>query len=163
PYAKLKPMQLDRPFLCPIAIARGLGMGGHTLNFDEQWVLVFKRVDDKIQLIRRNVHFKARPGSPEATAVETTYTDSVLMALRIQSIHQIRQTILINLNDIFMTDFAQLGLGFFDASRSTWAKVKAFPRNIEVEVSATYGGGGRRGFLGDNSVIDGRGTTIVIH
>src|SRR5262249_55094639 len=93
---------------------------------------------------------------------ETTYTDSVLMALRIQSIHPIRQTILINLNDIFMTDFAQLGLGFFDTNRSSWAKVKAFPRNIEVEVSATYGGGGRRGFGGD-SVIAGRGTTVVIH
>ncbi len=134
-YAELKPTQLDRPFLCPIAIARGLGMGGHTRNFDEQWVLVFKRVDDKLHLIRRNVRFKAKPGSPEATAVETTYTDSVLMALRIQSIHPIKQTILINLNDIFMTDFAQLGLGFFDASRSSWAK----------------------------SVIDGRGTTVVIH
>src|SRR5436309_15901587 len=36
-YAELKSMQLDRPFLCPIAIARGLGLGGHTLNFDEQW------------------------------------------------------------------------------------------------------------------------------
>jgi hypothetical protein len=157
-YAELKPIQLDRPFLCPIAIARGLGMGGHTLNFDEQWVLVFKRVDDKIQLIRRNVHFKARPGSPEATAVETTYTDSVLMALRIQSIHPFRQTLLINLNDIFMTDFARLRLGFFDTSRSSWAKVKAFPRNIEVEVSATYSGG-----FGGDSVIDGRGTTVVLH
>ena len=34
-------------------------MGGNTLNFDEQWVLIFKRVGDKVQLIRRNVHYKA--------------------------------------------------------------------------------------------------------
>src|SRR5262245_17923742 len=78
-YAELKPMQLDRPFLCPIAIAKGMGMGGHTLNFDEQWVLLFKRVDDKVHLIRRNVRFTAKAGSPEATSVETTYTDSVLL------------------------------------------------------------------------------------
>src|ERR1700724_1545664 len=58
-YAELKPGQIERPFLCPIAIARGIGMGGHTLNFDEQWVLLFKRVGDKLHLIRRNVHFKA--------------------------------------------------------------------------------------------------------
>src|SRR5258708_13528131 len=57
-----------------------------------------------------------------------------------------------------MTNFAQLRLGFFDASRSSWAKVKAFPRNIEIEVAATYSGGG-----GDESVIDGRGTTVVLH
>jgi hypothetical protein len=138
-------------------------MGGHTLNFDEQWVLLFKRVDDKVHLIRRNVRFVARPGSPAATAVDTTYTDSVLMSLRIVSINPMQQSLLINLNDIFMTDFAQLGIGFFDSSRSTWHKVKAFPRNIEIEVSATYGSGrgARRG--GDDSVIDSRGTTVVIH
>src|SRR5205085_8041292 len=65
----------------------------------------------------------------------------------------------INLNDIFMTDFAQLGLGYFDANRSTWGKIKAFPKNIELQVSATYGGG--RG--SDDSVIDSRGTTVVLH
>jgi hypothetical protein len=159
-YAELKPIQLNRPFLCPIAIARGLGMGGHTLNFDEQWVLLFRRVGDKLHLIRRNVHFKAKPGSPEAAAVETTYTDSVLMALRIHAIHPMRQSILINLNDIFMTDFAQLNLGYFDAGRSTWHKVKAFKRNIELEVMATYSG---RGWNWDDSVIDRRGTTVVVH
>src|SRR5579872_5592041 len=34
-FAEIRPDQLNQPFLCPIAIARGLGMGGHTLNFDE--------------------------------------------------------------------------------------------------------------------------------
>ena len=160
-YAEIKQMQLNRPYLCPISIARGMGMGGHTLNFDEQWVLMFKRVDDRVHLIRRNVRFTARPGSPEATAVQTTYTDSVLMSLRIVALNPMQQSVVINLNDIFMTDFAQLGLGFFDSSRSTWDKVKAFPKNIEVQVSATYGGGRGRG--GEDSVIDSRGTTVVIH
>ena len=159
-YAELKPFQLDRPYLCPIAIARGLGLGGHTLNFDEQWVLLFKRVGDKLHLIRRNVHFKAKPGSPEAAAVETTYADSVLLALKIQAIHPFRQSILINLNDVFMSDFAQLNLGFFDSNRSTWHKVKAFKRNIELEVMATYGAGRPRD---QDSVIDRRGTTVVLH
>jgi Met-zincin/Domain of unknown function (DUF5117)/Domain of unknown function (DUF5118) len=159
-YAELRNSQLDKPLLCPITLARGMGMGGHILNFDEQWVLAFKRVGDKVHLIRRNVHFKAKPGSPAATAVETTYTDSVLIALPIRAINHMRQSILINLNDIFMTDFAQLGLGHFDTNRSTWHKVKAFPKNIEVEVQATYAG---RRYHGDDSIIDGRGTTVVIH
>ncbi len=160
-YAEIKQAQLQHPFLCPISIARGMGMGGHTLNFDEQWVLMFKRVDDKVHLIRRNVRFTARPGTPEATAVRTTYTDSVLLSLRIVTLNPIQQSIVINLNDIFLTDFAQLGLGYFDSSRSNWDKVKAFPRNIELQVSATYGGGRNRG--GDDSVIDSRGTTVVVH
>lgn len=166
-YAEIRPDQFDKPLLCPIAIARGLGMGGLTLNFDEQWVLVFKRVGDKVHLIRRNVRFQAKAGSPTAKAVETTYADSVLMALRIQSINPMRQSVLINLNDIFMTDFAELHQGAFDPNRSTWHKVKAFPRNVELEVAATFSGGrfgsGGHGSFGEDSVIDQRGKTVIIH
>src|SRR5579883_190695 len=128
-YAEIRQDQLDKPFLLPIAVARGAGLGGHTLNFDEQWVLLFKRVGDKVHVIRRNVRFTAKAGSPAARAVETTYADSVLMAIRIVSIIPQRQTVLINLNDIFMTNLARLGIGAFDPSRSVWGKVKAFPRN----------------------------------
>jgi hypothetical protein len=155
---EIKPSQLDTPFLCPISIARGLGQGGHMLNSGEQWVLVFRKVGDRLFLIRRNVRFKAEPGSAVAKAVETTYADSVLMSLRILSEHPNRHSVLISLNDIFMTDFAQLRRGQFDASRSTWHKIKTFPRNIELQVAATYAGG-----RGGDSVIDSRGATVVIH
>ena len=96
-----------------------------------------------------------------AKAVETTYTDSVLMAIPIRSVHPGRQGILIDLADIFMTDFAQLNLGSLDRSRSTWDKIKAFPKNVEIRVAATFSGG-RWGFS-DSSVIDSRGNTLVIH
>jgi hypothetical protein len=162
-YMEIQPQQFDKPLLCPIAVARGAGMGGLTLNFDDQWVLIFKRAGDKVHLIRRNVHFKAKPGSPVAKAVETSYTDSVLMALRIVAINQAKQqAVLINLNDIFMTDFAELGLGHFDSNRSVWHKVKAFPRNVELQVQATYSGGPRF-FFDDEGTIDTRGNTVVIH
>jgi hypothetical protein len=164
-YAEIRQDQLDKPLLCPIAIAKGGGMmAGTTLNFDEQWVLAFKRVGDKLHLVRRNVRFKAKPGSPAAHAVETTYADSVLLALKIHALNAMRNSVVINLNDIFMSDFGQVGLGAFDAGRSTWHKVKAFPKNVEVEVAATFsGGGGRSFFFNDDSVIDDRGHTVVIH
>ncbi len=158
-FAEIKPNQLERPFLCPIAIARGAGLGGLTRNFDEQWAVLFRRVGDRVFLVRRNVHYQAKKNPTVAHAVEVTYNDSVLLALPIRSIHPHRQSVLINLNDVFMTDFAQLNRGHFDASRSTWHKVKAFPRNIELQVAATYSGGFRR----DERVIDRRGTTVVIH
>ncbi len=162
-YAEIKPDQLDKPFLCPIAIARGAGLGGYTLNFEDQWVLLFKRIGDKVHLIRRNVHFRAKPGSPAAHAVETTYTDSVLMALPIKSINPKNQAVLLDFNDIFMTDFAELGLGSFDANRSTWHKIKTFPHNVELEVAATFSSPNYGFFFGDDSVIDNRGKTVVIH
>ncbi|HYV35201.1 MAG TPA: DUF5117 domain-containing protein, partial [Gemmataceae bacterium] len=165
-YAEIRPDQLERPFLLPIAVARGGGLGGFTLNFDEQWVLMFRKVgENKLHLVRRNVRFKANPGAPVAKAVETTYNDSVLLALKIHSVHPSRQSYLIDFNDIFMQDFAQLKLGSFDASRSTWSKIKAFPRNVELQVAATFSPT-RGGFSfagGDDSVIDDRGNTIVVH
>ncbi len=165
-YAEIRPDQLDKPFLCPIAIARGLAMGGYTLNFEEQWVLLFRKVgEDKLHLVRRNVRYQAKSGSPAAKAVETTYMDSVLLALKVVSINPQKQSLLINLNDIFMQDFAQLRwYGSFDANRSTWYKIKAFPRNIELEVQATYSGRSFGSFFfGDDSSIDSRGNTMVIH
>src|SRR4051812_43953408 len=33
--AEIQPHQLEKPFLCPISIARGIGLGGHTLNFGD--------------------------------------------------------------------------------------------------------------------------------
>jgi len=157
-YAELTPKDLNKSFLAPMAIAQGLGQGGLTLNFMEQWVLQFKRVGDKVHLVRRNVRFQAKKGTAVASALETTYTDSVLLALRIAASNPARESVLVNLNDVFLTDFAQLGRGKFDADRSTWHKVKAFPKNLELEVAATYTGGGR-----DDTVIDPRGVTVVLH
>ena len=53
-YAEIKPNQLDQPILAPIMIAQGLAMAGQPLNFDDEWVILFKRVGDRVQLIRRN-------------------------------------------------------------------------------------------------------------
>ncbi len=168
--AEIKPNQLDQPFLLPIAIARGSGLGGFTMNFDEQWVVMFRRVEERMQVIRRNVRFRAKAGTPEARAVETTYADSILLAIPIKSIHPVRQSLLVNFNDIFMQDLAELNLGQFDATRSGWHKVKAFPKNVEMQVSATFNGrrmpgmmGGMGGPGGDESVIDSRGITVVVH
>src|SRR5207302_1086238 len=115
---------------------------GQPLNFDDEWVLVFKRVGDRVQLIRRNVHYKAPAGTPLEKAVKQNYTDSILMALPIVSINSSNsQSVVIDLADIFFTDFAQLGFGALDRSRTSWHKIKTFANNIELEVEATYSGG----------------------
>ncbi|HEV3121310.1 MAG TPA: DUF5117 domain-containing protein, partial [Isosphaeraceae bacterium] len=166
-YAEVKFHQFDQPFLAPIAIARGMAMAGQPLNFGDEWVLVFHRSGDKVQLIRRNIHYRAAKGSPIEKAVEQNYTDSVLMALDIVSINPAGQAVLIDLADIFLSDFAELGLGSVDRGRTTWYKVKAFPNNLEIEVETTY----RRSLFGgmfpfasqDDGVADHRGITLVIH
>jgi len=142
-----------------------MAMAGQPLNFGDEWVLVFKRVGDKVQLIRRNIHYKAPAGTPLDKAVKQNYTDSVLMALPILSINPSGgQSVVIDLSDIFFTDFAGLGFGALDRNRTHWHKIKGFPNNVELQVEATFGSFGRfSGSQGDDGVADGRGRTVVIH
>jgi hypothetical protein len=162
-YAELQPQNLDRQYLLPVAVAKGAGMGGSTLNFGEEWVVTFKRVGDRVFLTRKNVRFTAKPGSPAAKAVDTTYADSVLMALPIKALNPAKSSVLIDLNQIFFTDFAELGLGYLDRERTTWHKVKNFKKNVELQVAATFSPG-RYGYFssGGGDVIDARGVSVVI-
>ncbi len=162
-YAEIKPYQFDSPLLVPITIARGLTMAGNPLNFGDEWVVSFHRVADKVQLIRKNVHVKAPMGTPIEKAMRQNYSDSILMALPIASLNPGGgMSVVIDLSDIFFTNFAQLPLGYLDRSRTNWHKVKTFANNLELEVQATFGGG-QSMHSGPDGVIDNRGVTLVLH
>lgn len=163
-YAEIESKQFDQPLLAPIAIARGMASAGTPLNFGDEWILLFRKAGDKIQLVRRNVHYEAPKDTPLEKAVRQNFTDSVLVALPIISKGP-RGGLLVDLADIFLTDFADLKLGKLDRNRTTWRKIKAFPNNVELQVEATFSRGGRPllRFFGDDGVIDSRGITVVLH
>lgn len=166
-YMEISKASLNQEFILPISIARGAGMmylGGDTLNFGDQWIISFKRSADRILVVRRNIKFKAKAGTPLAAAVETSYMDSVIKALPIRSEKAGGASVLIDLADLFMYDLAGIGVNP-DRSRSTWFKVKAFKENLEIEVAAVFTTSyGRSALSGsDNPVPDPRGTQIVIH
>jgi hypothetical protein len=127
-YAEIKPNLLDQPILAPMVIARGSANAGNPLNFGDEWVLMFRRVDDKLQLIRKNIHFTAPASTPLDKAVKQNYTDSILMALPILSISPNGGALVIDFADIFLTDFAQVGFGNLDRNRSRWYKIRAYPK-----------------------------------
>jgi hypothetical protein len=165
-YAEIGLGQLDRPYLVPMAIAKGAGVGGATLNFGEQWIIVFKRVGDKVFVIRRNTKFTAKAGTPAARAMDTTYSDSILMALPIKTVNPLRASIVIDFNSIFFSDFGDLGIGYLDRERTTWNKVKGFKKNVELQVAATFSNA-RTGNVGgahaNDAIADTRGATIIVH
>ncbi len=165
-YAEIKPMLLDQPILAPMVIARGSANAGQPLNFGDEWVLSFHRVGDELQLIRKNIHFTAPAGTPLDKAVKQNYTDSILMSLPILSVSPRGGGLVIDFANIFLTDFAQIGMGMMDRSRSRWFKIRAYDDNVEIQVEATFAGGrfGRRFFFGGPSpVVDPRGITMVLH
>lgn len=58
---EIRPDQMGKPVLCPIAVAKGGGIGGHTLNFDEQWVLVFEKLMTRCTSFVETCTTKRRP------------------------------------------------------------------------------------------------------
>ncbi len=161
-YCEIQPSQLDTPFLCMISIARGIGTGrilsGMTLD---EWLLVWKRVGDKVHLVRKNVRFRADKGTPIADAVDLGYSDSVLFALKLESVHPQRKSLLVNISSVFVSDLPPLSGsvgGRFDKARSTWGTVKAFPKNVELRVNAVYSGSGS-----SDTIPDTRGIPVTVH
>jgi len=167
-HMEIRQDQYGQELILPISIARGAGsmyLGGDTLNFGEQWVISFQRKADKILVVRHNLRVKADSGSPQADSIKVSYSDSVIDALPIKSEQNNGDRVLIDLADLFMKDLANIGVSP-DRTRSTWAKVKAFPENLEVEVAAVFNmsyGGLFFYYYGADSVVDPRGAQIVIH
>jgi hypothetical protein len=166
-YGEISPSQLNRDFIVVISLAKGIGrgrlLGGMSWGFGDDWVWQFRKVDDYIHIVRRNVRFNAAKGSPEEKAVKLAYTDSVLFSLPIVSIGP-GGGIVVDLNSVFMSDLPQISQslpGFmFSPQRSTYADVKALTDNVEIQVAATYASSGSTDI---DSVPDSRGATINVH
>ncbi len=167
-YAELGPGVFNQDLIVCASIARGVGygdvLGGMSLNFGNDWLWQFRRTDDdKINIVRRNIRFTAKSGSPESDAVKLAYTDSILFNLPIATMGPSGGPV-VDLTPVFMSDLAGVGGGLpgfgFVPSRSSWASVKAFDENVEIQVAATFAGGG---YSELDSVPDGRTATVHIH
>lgn len=165
--AELPPNQLNRDLIVLITIARGIGqtpiLGGFSWNYGDDAVWQFRKAGERIHLVRRNVRFTADKGSPTDKAVQVAYTDSVLFSLPIAT-KSPSGAYVVNLNPVFMSDLPQISMvlpGFsFSESKSTWAEVKGFAKNIELQVAATYASSGANKL---DSVPDTRGVTVNVH
>ncbi|MAT14944.1 MAG: hypothetical protein CMJ46_06710 [Planctomyces sp.] len=162
----LKSSHLDKDYLFLTSIARGISegavLGGMSWGFGDDVLWRFKKVGEKIHVLRRNVRFKADPKTPEAEAVKLAYSDSVLYALPILTTEKGGD--LVDMSSIFMSDDQgigrSLGAGFrFASDRSTWSSVKTFPHNVELQVAAVYSGMGQE----FDTVPDARGVQINVH
>ena len=166
-YAELTESLLGKEFFVLISIAKGIGdgpvLGGMSWGDGDDWIWVFRKVDDTIQVSRKNVRFFAAKGSPEEKAVELAYTDSVLFSLPIITTGPSGGHV-VDLGSVFLTDLPQISAslpGFsFARDRSSWSSVKGFPDNLELQVAATYGSSGRTSL---ETVPDARGLTVTVH
>ena len=169
-WLEFAPEQLDRPFLMVSSLTSGLGkgyiLGGMPLD-TELWV--FHRAGSKLLLQIKNSRFRGGQGSPVEKAVALSYNDSVLAAAKIVSLQKGTNHILIDLNEIFVGDLPGLGVVLkqllgapapFDKDRTAVSGVKLFPKNLEIEVAATYGWSEPKGL---ETVTDPRFLPLGVH
>ena len=156
-----KQMQLGQDFLMLSSIARGVSqgqvLGGMTWGDDVLWS--FRKVGEKVHVLRRNVKFKARPGSPEANAVKLAYNDSVLYSLPI--VTDTPGGHLVDMTRVFLSDDEQIGKmigASFAFDRSTVGNLKAFKQNVELDINAVYAGQ-----IDSDTVADPRGMQVTVH
>ncbi len=166
-FVELKPSDFDQDFFVLITIAKGIGqrplLGGYSWGFGDDWVWQFRRIGDQVQIVRRNVRFTAKSGSPAERAVKLAYTDSVLFSLPIATTGP-GGSVVLDLSPVLLSDLPQISQvlpGFiFSPSKSNWAGVEAHPKNVEIQVAATYAS---KGTSEIESVPDTRGVTVNVH
>jgi Met-zincin/Domain of unknown function (DUF5117) len=113
------PAQLGQPFLLSPKIKSGIGEAwvlGGLMAFPingagGQQVVEFVRVNNQIRLQARNTDITAKTGSPEARAVASSYSHSLLGAVPVASQpHPDRQSILIEANGLFLNDLVGISM-----------------------------------------------------
>jgi len=138
-----------RSFLLFESVSRGVGRGrvlaGMTLG---ERLVSFRRVSAKqVQLVEENVRFTAEAGSPLERAVRQSYGGSVLGTFPVAAKHPERDTLLVDLGALFLGDLpgvaemlqTSLELEYkHDRGGSSWTYAKAFPNNVELEVSLAF-------------------------
>ncbi len=147
---ELLPEQLDRDFIVSAALEQGTGERGlYGTGMIGEAVVQFHRVGKQVQLVEKNLRFRAPAGSPAARALENSFSDSIISSSKILSkLHPERNSILVNLADLLLaSDIHGLAAYFkraydggykFDKKNSSFVLVKSFPRNAEIGTAAHF-------------------------
>jgi hypothetical protein len=124
-------------------MARGIGGGAGGPQLVE-----FRRLHNVVQLVARNTDFTAKPGTPEARAVQAAFSQSLLGGAPVASQpHPQSKSILIDATSIFVSDMLGVGAqlqrtyrqGYgLDARNSAVTRVRGTPELTVIEVQNHY-------------------------
>lgn len=169
-YLEINPEQLNKNYLGIVTMESGIGESGIYSGLPlSDFLFYFRRVNNNLQFAIRNVKFRTRPGDPQTRSLNRSFSDSVLYSLDILSIHPQRKSLLVNLGDLLLSDFAGLAPMLkeslataykLDENKSYFDEAKTFPQNIEID--SVFG------FSSSNSqeiqaLPDSRALTLKVH
>ncbi|HKG94766.1 MAG TPA: zinc-dependent metalloprotease, partial [Gemmatimonadaceae bacterium] len=147
---ELRPEQLGKQFGLIMHQSRGVGDFNliRGLPLSDTQLLEFRRVGDKIMLVRLNPRYTAPQGSPMEEASALNVGNSIVGAFKIESENATTKSLLVNLTPFLVSDYADLGSWFrvvferkpvsLDQNRSYVGKVMGFPKNVEIDAELTF-------------------------
>ncbi|MBI3448974.1 MAG: zinc-dependent metalloprotease [Acidobacteria bacterium] len=148
-YLEIKPDQYDRDFMVSVTRLNGVGEGEFLGNqMLDNYLVQFHKVGKGVQLIARNVMFRADSDPAMKEAVARSFTDSLLGTAKLESQpHPDRKSDLVEMSPYFIRDVERVGQFTdlvlksaygLDKENSYFARVKAFPKNVEIEAALNF-------------------------
>jgi Met-zincin/Domain of unknown function (DUF5117) len=141
---ELAPNQFDTPFLLNPTLVSGIGQAFlYPADMLPEYVVSFHRNGKLVQLIHRNVLFRAGDGSTMKGPASLAAPDAIVGQAKIESQpHPDRKSLLVDLGTIVLNDMEGLGPVMktlfeapyqFDKEGSGFASLKGFPGNLDFE------------------------------
>ncbi|MBF2065372.1 MAG: zinc-dependent metalloprotease [Calothrix sp. C42_A2020_038] len=169
-YLEVRPEQLNQNYLATVTLESGIGENGIYSGLPLQDCLFYlQRINNSLQFVVRNVKFRTETDVPEVRSLKRSFTDSVIGAVEIVGIDAYSKSLLINLGDLLMQDFAGLtpllksslqADYHLEESRSYFDDVHSFPLNLEID--SVYGFSSKGGaYL--MAVPDSRAISLSVH
>ena len=151
-WLELKPEDFNRLFFLSPKLKTGIGERGFYGGLmQDNGIVEFRRVHNQVQLIWRNVGYIARPGTPEARAIEAGYSPSLLASAQVLSLPEPeRKSVLVEANTLFLADLLGLGMDLqrtyrqgyaFDPRNSAITQVRPTADALVLDVLAHYATG----------------------
>ncbi len=139
-YWEIHPEQLDQSYLLSGVLATGLGTGWvKPGTYMGSLIFEFRKTDEKVQLVQRNLRFTAPEGSKEEEAIAKNFSDAIVASLPIEATKPENGASLIDMSKFFLTDVFNLseevrsslgGAYGFDRGDSFIKETKVFPENV---------------------------------
>jgi len=138
-WIEIAPEQLEQEFYLAHSLAGGLGEGFQFPGLmGADHVVVLRRIGNQVQLLARNQKLRAPAGTPLATALRESVSDSLLASAPVVSAaHPERKSFLVEANALLMGDIPQAQTRLEAAFRLPYALDRA---NSSIESAAAREG-----------------------
>ena len=148
-WLELRPEDLNQPFFLSSKLKTGIGERGFFGGLmQDSGVIEFRRVHNQMQMIWRNIGYVAKPGTPEAAAIEAGYSPSLIASAPVLSQPDSeRKAVLVEANTLFLADLLGIGMDLqrsyrqgyaFDPRNSAITKARGSADQLVLEVLGHY-------------------------